>query len=131
MVNGYFAIGDCCLRRTALPGYTVAIMLTSQERAVGRRVSPAWPLLGFGGYLITSIFYVFPSGTPQPADYLLVLVIATTMLGAFLGLVYAQRRHARPAAIEPACTSPRADPFASRAPDPPQATPSLPAAHRP
>ena len=67
----------------ALPRYTVPIMLTSHERAVGRRVSPAWPFLGLGGYLITSIFYVFPSGTPQPADYLLVLVLATTVLGAW------------------------------------------------
>ena len=58
-------------------------MLTSHERVVGRRMSPAWPFLGLGGYLIASIFYVFPSGTPQPADYLLVLVIATSILGVW------------------------------------------------
>ena len=46
-------------------------------------MSPAWPFLGLGGYLIASIFYVFPSGTPQPADYLLVLVIATSILGVW------------------------------------------------
>ena len=58
-------------------------MLTSRARALGRRVSPVWPLLGLGGYLTISIFYVFPSGTPQPADYLLVVVIAATVLGAW------------------------------------------------
>lgn len=56
---------------------------TSYERAVGRQVSSSWPFCGLGAYLITSIFYVFPSGEPQPADYLLVLVVATTVLGTW------------------------------------------------
>ena len=56
---------------------------TSYERAVGRQVSSSWPFCGLGAYLITSIFYVFPSGTPQPADYLLVLVLAAAVFGAW------------------------------------------------
>ncbi len=58
-------------------------MLPSHEPAVVRQAAPVWPFLGLGGYLVTSIFYVFPSGTPQPADYLLVLVVAATVLGAW------------------------------------------------
>jgi hypothetical protein len=41
------------------------------------------PFLGLGAYLITSIFYVFPSGTPQPADFLLLLTIVATALIAW------------------------------------------------
>lgn len=59
------------------------MMPTSYACAVGSPMSPVWPFWGLGAYLITSIFYVFPSGTPQPADYLLVLVVVTTMLGAW------------------------------------------------
>jgi hypothetical protein len=41
------------------------------------------PLLGLGAYFVTSIFYVFPSGNPQPADFLLLLTIAATLLIAW------------------------------------------------
>jgi hypothetical protein len=38
------------------------------------------PLLGLSAYFVTSIFYVFPSGNPQPADFLLLLTIIATLL---------------------------------------------------
>jgi hypothetical protein len=49
---------------------------------IERRASTAslLPFLGLGAYLLTSIFYIFPSGTPQPADFLLLLTIITTLL---------------------------------------------------
>jgi hypothetical protein len=43
-------------------------------------ISSLLPLLGIAAYVITSIFYVFPPGAPQPADLLLVSVIGTTIL---------------------------------------------------
>lgn len=62
------------------------IMFAAHQLAASRRVSPTWPFLGLGAYLVTSIFYVFPSGTPQPADFLLVLVVVGTMLAAWVRL---------------------------------------------
>jgi hypothetical protein len=52
---------------------------------IERRASPAslLPFLGLGAYLLTSIFYIFPSGTPQPADFLLLLTIVATLLVAW------------------------------------------------
>ena len=41
------------------------------------------PLVGLSAYFVTSIFYVFPSGNPQPADFLLLLTIAATLLIAW------------------------------------------------
>ena len=41
------------------------------------------PFLGLSAYLVTSIFYIFPSGTPQPADFLLLFTIAATLLIAW------------------------------------------------
>jgi hypothetical protein len=41
------------------------------------------PFVGLGAYLITSIFYIFPSGTPQPADFLLMFTIIATLLVAW------------------------------------------------
>jgi hypothetical protein len=41
------------------------------------------PLLGLSAYFVTSIFYVFPSGSPQPADILLLLAIVATLLLAW------------------------------------------------
>lgn len=46
------------------------------------------PLVGLGAYFVTSIFYVFPSGSPQPADFLLILTIAATLLVAWRQLPY-------------------------------------------
>jgi hypothetical protein len=46
------------------------------------------PLVGLGAYFVTSIFYVFPSGSPQPADFLLLLTIAATLLVAWRQLPY-------------------------------------------
>jgi hypothetical protein len=52
---------------------------------IDRRASTAslLPLLGLSAYFVTSIFYVFPSGNPQPADFLLLLTIVATMLIAW------------------------------------------------
>ncbi|HEX6145087.1 MAG TPA: hypothetical protein VFZ01_20395 [Geminicoccaceae bacterium] len=61
-------------------------MFASHALTASHAVSPAWPFLGLGAYLVTSIFYVFPSGTPQPADFLLVLVIVSTLLVAWARL---------------------------------------------
>jgi len=44
---------------------------------------PLLPLVGLGAYLVAGIFYLFPSGTPQPADYLLLLTIVLTILFAW------------------------------------------------
>jgi hypothetical protein len=41
------------------------------------------PLVGLSAYFVTSIFYVFPSGNPQPADFLLLLAIVATLLVAW------------------------------------------------
>src|SRR5918996_1536580 len=41
------------------------------------------PLVGLSAYFVTSIFYVFPQGAPQPADFLLLLTIVATMLLAW------------------------------------------------
>jgi hypothetical protein len=38
------------------------------------------PFLAVGAYLVTSIFYIFPSGMPQPADFVLLLAILITLL---------------------------------------------------
>lgn len=38
------------------------------------------PFAVLGLYLVTSIIYIFPSGNPQPADFLLLLGIALTLL---------------------------------------------------
>jgi hypothetical protein len=52
---------------------------------IDRRASTASlvPLLGLGAYFVASIFYVFPSGNPQPADFLLLLTIVATLLIAW------------------------------------------------
>jgi hypothetical protein len=52
---------------------------------IDRRASTAslLPLLGLSAYFVASIFYVFPSGNPQPADFLLMLTIAATLLVAW------------------------------------------------
>jgi hypothetical protein len=52
---------------------------------IARRASTAslLPLLGLSAYFVTSIFYVFPSGNPQPADFLLLLTIVATLLIAW------------------------------------------------
>jgi hypothetical protein len=49
---------------------------------IERRASTAslLPFLGLSAYLVTSIFYIFPSGTPQPADFLLMFTIIATLL---------------------------------------------------
>jgi hypothetical protein len=46
------------------------------------------PLVGLSAYFVTSIFYVFPSGNPQPADFLLLLTIVATLLVAWRQLPY-------------------------------------------
>jgi O-antigen ligase len=46
------------------------------------------PLVGLGAYFVASIFYVFPSGNPQPADFLLLLTIVATLLVAWRRLPY-------------------------------------------
>ncbi|MGH6897904.1 MAG: hypothetical protein ACREJ5_15390 [Geminicoccaceae bacterium] len=46
------------------------------------------PLVGLGAYFVASIFYVFPSGNPQPADFLLLLTIVATLLVAWRQLPY-------------------------------------------
>lgn len=38
------------------------------------------PLVGLGVYIVGSIFYIFPSGMPQPADFLLILAVFLTLL---------------------------------------------------
>jgi hypothetical protein len=54
-------------------------MATNQ--LIDARTTPSLlPLLGLSAYFVTSIFYVFPSGNPQPADFLLLLTIVTTLL---------------------------------------------------
>jgi hypothetical protein len=55
-------------------------MATLPLNARRTTTAPLLPFVGIGAYLITSIFYVFPSGTPQPADFLLLVTIATTLL---------------------------------------------------
>ena len=52
---------------------------------IERRTSTAslLPFLGLSAYLVTSIFYIFPSGTPQPADFLLLFTIVATLLVAW------------------------------------------------
>ena len=52
---------------------------------IERRASTAslLPFLGLSAYLVTSIFYIFPSGTPQPADFLLMFTIIATLLVAW------------------------------------------------
>lgn len=37
------------------------------------------PLAGLATYFVTSIFYIFPSGTPQPADWILIVTIGATV----------------------------------------------------
>lgn len=49
---------------------------------IKRDALPLLPLVGLSAYFIASIFYVFPSGLPQPADYLLLATIALTVLFA-------------------------------------------------
>jgi hypothetical protein len=46
------------------------------------------PLVGLGAYFVASIFYVFPSGNPQPADFLLLVTIVATLLVAWRRLPY-------------------------------------------
>lgn len=41
------------------------------------------PLVGVAAYLIGSIFYVFPSGNPQPADLVLMITIIAATLGVW------------------------------------------------
>jgi hypothetical protein len=41
------------------------------------------PFVGFAAYFVMSILYIFPSGTPQPADYILVLVVIGTFMIAW------------------------------------------------
>lgn len=55
-------------------------MATHHHVIEARTTPPLLPLLGLSAYFVTSIFYVFPSGTPQPADILLLLTIIATML---------------------------------------------------
>ena len=51
---------------------------------IDARTTPSLlPLMGLSGYFVTSIFYVFPSGSPQPADVLLLLAIVATLLLAW------------------------------------------------
>jgi hypothetical protein len=52
---------------------------------IDRRASTAslLPFLGLSVYLVSSIFYIFPSGNPQPADFLLLLTIIATLLVAW------------------------------------------------
>src|ERR687897_421244 len=52
---------------------------------IDRRASTAslLPFLGLSAYLVTSIFYIFPSGTPQPADFMLLFTIIATLLVAW------------------------------------------------
>jgi hypothetical protein len=46
------------------------------------------PLVGLGAYFVASIFYVFPSGNPQPAEFLLLVTIVATLLVAWRRLPY-------------------------------------------
>jgi hypothetical protein len=46
------------------------------------------PLVGLSAYFVTSVFHVFPSGNPQPADFLLLLAIVATLLVAWRHLPY-------------------------------------------
>jgi O-antigen ligase len=56
----------------------------TMHRVIDARASPSLlPLVGLGVYFVTSILYVFPSGSPQPADFLLVLAIVATLLVAW------------------------------------------------
>ena len=57
----------------------------STHQLIERRAPTAslLPLAGLSAYLITSIFYIFPSGTPQPADFLLLFTIIATLLVAW------------------------------------------------
>jgi hypothetical protein len=51
---------------------------------IEERTTPSLlPLLGLSAYFVTSIFYIFPSGNPQPADFLLLLTIVATLLLAW------------------------------------------------
>jgi hypothetical protein len=51
---------------------------------IEQRTTPSLlPALGLSAYLVTSIFYIFPSGNPQPADFLLLATIVATLLVAW------------------------------------------------
>jgi hypothetical protein len=58
-------------------------MLRSLPMSDARRDTALLPFAGLAVYMITSVFYVFPSGNPQPADFLLVASIGGTLLLAW------------------------------------------------
>jgi hypothetical protein len=54
------------------------------HHVIEARTTPSLlPLVGLSAYFVTSIFYVFPSGNPQPADFLLLLAMVATLLVAW------------------------------------------------
>jgi hypothetical protein len=91
-----------------------------------------------GVALFATLIVVVCAAAPKNVLYLIpIMLYGLTHMGlrfslfwVFLGLVYAQGRYARPVAAD-ATRACRAEPFATRAPDPPQATASLPSADRP
>jgi hypothetical protein len=61
-------------------------MLANHTRNLSSSLGVALiPLATLGLYLVTSIFYIFPSGDPQPADFILLLGFLLSLLvrGAF------------------------------------------------
>lgn len=52
------------------------------------RSACALPILGIGAYIVTSMFYVFPSGAPQPADVILLACIPIALLLSGLSIPY-------------------------------------------
>ena len=52
------------------------------------RSACALPILGIGAYIVTSMFYVFPSGAPQPADVILLACIPIALLLTGLAIPY-------------------------------------------
>ena len=55
-------------------------MLHSVPISDARRDTALLPFAGLAVYVVTSVFYIFPSGTPQPADFILVVSIGGTLL---------------------------------------------------
>ena len=62
--------------------------MATRDLIEARPAPSVLPLLGLSAYFVTSIFYVFPSGNPQPADLLLLLTIVATLLLAWRQLPY-------------------------------------------
>lgn len=55
-------------------------MIGPLRKLAESRTAPLLPYAGLGVYVATSVVYLFESGTPQPADYVLVLTMVTSLL---------------------------------------------------